>query len=393
MKLIVYEMKDLAESREIFEKKPKIIFSFIVYLIISLFMVAIIFCCVFDMEIVVKARGIVRPTDKVSSLRNKIIGRVDKVYINYIEGTRVKKGDIIYSLDIRDYQASKQFSLEQINKSNKEISGLETILYCIQNEILEENAKSNFSKNDEYYSGYLKFYNTVSKLNNQIKQNKKDYDIKQNLAQAGQIPKNDALDAKILLDNSEYELKIYKNQYIYDLQKQIIDNKQNLYSSEKDLKTADFNIDNAVIRAPIDGIIKIINEISVGDVLSVNYEICNIVPDANQFTMYIYVNNKDINEIKKGQKIRYHFDALAYQEYGEMFGKIIEVGADSIVDLQSKSNQYFALGSIEPKILHSYKGIEGEVKIGMTYEAQIVTRKKKIILFMLEEVKLIFTSY
>jgi len=393
MKLIVYEMKDLAESREIFEKKPKIIFSFIVYLIISLLMVAIIFCCVFDMEIVVKARGIVRPTDKVSSLRNKIIGRVDKVYINYIEGTRVKKGDIIYSLDIRDYQASKQFSLEQINKSNKEISGLETILYCIQNEILEENAKSNFSKNDEYYSGYLKFYNTVSKLNNQIKQNKKDYDIKQNLAQAGQIPKNDALDAKILLDNSEYELKIYKNQYIYDLQKQIIDNKQNLYSSEKDLKTADFNIDNAVIRAPIDGIIKIINEISVGDVLSVNYEICNIVPDANQFTMYIYVNNKDINEIKKGQKIRYHFDALAYQEYGEMFGKIIEVGADSIVDLQSKSNQYFALGSIEPKILHSYKGIEGEVKIGMTYEAQIVTRKKKIILFMLEEVKLIFTSY
>jgi hypothetical protein len=43
---------------------------------------------------------------------------------------------------------------------------------------------------------------------------------------------------------------------------------------------------------------------------------------------------------------------------------------------------------IENKPLFSYKGEEGEIKMGMTCEAQVITKQKKILYYLLEKIHL-----
>lgn len=56
--------------------------------------------------------------------------------------------------------------------------------------------------------------------------------------------------------------------------------------------------------------------------------------------------------------------------------------------LQEIVSYYFVESEIENKPLFSYKGEQGEIKIGMTCEAQVVTKQKKILYYLLEKINL-----
>ncbi|WP_257788397.1 HlyD family secretion protein [Clostridium saccharobutylicum] len=104
--------------------------------------------------------------------------------------------------------------------------------------------------------------------------------------------------------------------------------------------------------------------------------------------MSLYVSNKDIAGIKVDQKVKYHFEALPYKEYGELNGTITEIATDATVDPKTGISYYLVQSEIENKPLFSYKGDEGEIKMGMACEAQVVTKKKKILYYLLEKINL-----
>jgi HlyD family secretion protein len=79
--------------------------------------------------------------------------------------------------------------------------------------------------------------------------------------------------------------------------------------------------------------------------------------------------------------------ALPYEEYGYLKGKITKVSADSIVGNNGIS-YYNAEASIENKPLYNRKKEKGEIKTGMTCEGQIITRKERILYYLLEQLNL-----
>jgi HlyD family secretion protein len=302
--------------------------------------------------------------------------------------------------------------------------------------------KVNDVSEKEYYHKYLEFESKVKKYTQVIKQKEENYEIYKNLGEEV-VPKKEIQDRKNELEAAALELKVFKDEYLSNLRTDIekyrrelteleynlkktdeynsyykndsLNNekysslslqqyknntlvnindgikglREKIKKSEEELKLVNINIEERIVKAPIDGKINILMEINKGDLLQPGTEILTIIPNVNsEFKVQLSVLNKDIADIKEGSLIKYHFLALPYKEYGELTGKITKISTDSNVSPQDGKSYYNVEATIENRPLHSYKGKVAYIKVGMAVEAHVVTKTQKILYYMLEKINL-----
>lgn len=332
-------------------------------------------------------------------------------------------------------QATSSSSNNKINYTSNAINNLRLLEKSIK-----ENKNLFSDKNSEYYNKFMEYQYNIKKLETAINQG--DSLVKSLISKRNVIINNIQKEVKsteMLLESTKIELKKYinsgdlninsqideskrslenlylnleKNKYdpemnilavelsnitlskyetdnIVQIDENIKLNKEKINQIEKNLQTINLNIEDCTIKSPIDGVIHIIKEINIQELLLPNAEIATIVPEDNsQFKVQLYLSNKDIASIKLGDSVKYHFEALPYREYGELSGIITKIGTDSRVDQQSGISYYLVESEIENRPLFSYKGEKGELKIGMNCDAQIITKRKKILYYLLEKINL-----
>lgn len=186
----------------------------------------------------------------------------------------------------------------------------------------------------------------------------------------------------------ELSIKQYKTDILVDLYNQIETLESKEKEQSKELESIKLAIANCMIIAPMDGKISITNEMSKGDFIVANTDICTIIPD--QGTLYkvlVLMPNSEIANIKIGDKIQYRFDALPYKEYGKMTGTITNISVDAVV--QNGSSGYYIEGTLDDNIVYGYNGKEAEIKVGMTCQANVVLEQKRILYLLLEKINLI----
>ncbi|MBN1038410.1 HlyD family efflux transporter periplasmic adaptor subunit [Clostridium botulinum] len=329
-------------------------------------------------------------------------------------------------------QSTSDTKSDDINKTIKNLKKLRSSI--------NENT-NNFSKsNKEYYNKFLEYQNNISELqnninsqkdlissletkkdaiiddyNNQISvtqkvlegaqmdlskyQNKSALDIRSKLDDANKSTEkiqSELEKAKITpeLDNVNSQLATnditkYKMDTLVKLDDSTKQNEEKIEELKTTIATLQFNIDKSTVKATIDGIVNVKNDISKGQLVKSGEEILAVIPQNNsEYKVQLYVSNKDITGMKIGGKTKYHFAALPYKEYGELTGTITDIAADSTVDPRSGVSYYLVESEIQNKPLFSYKGEKGELKIGMTCEAQVITKRKKILYHLLEKMNL-----
>lgn len=159
--------------------------------------------------------------------------------------------------------------------------------------------------------------------------------------------------------------------------------------TEEELKNVEVALQDRTITAPISGTVNLLNEVSAGDIVPAGKEIARIIPESgSEYKVVLSVENKDISAMKVGNKIKYHFLALPYTEYGEIAGRVERVSTDAMVHPETGTSYYVVEASIENKPLVSFKGEAASVKVGMVSEAYVVTESKKILFYLLEKLDL-----
>jgi multidrug resistance efflux pump len=488
MKAYIQDMGELTDSRELLESRPQPFISIFTYTLIALLLTAVIWSFLGEIDENIKAQGIVRPNQKIGSIRNQVAGKVESV--NLKEGDYVKKGALLFTiehsiLDLqrdalaaecdkstqelvyldkfkksildgrnyfdstlegeRDYYnkfikyqtdmevQSKQVELNSstLNEVKKELAGLN----MLKQSVLQE--KNLFVGNDNiYYNQYIDYSLNLRNLKDLQQQKKELYDSSLELASAGAISSKELDDLKKQSDAAEINLQKYQNEFLLNINSKIEENDEklkqllinlktsgentnatfnvselplqkykldtivqiesdikvlqtNLEKQRSDLEAVKTNIENCKVTSPIDGYINLSNEINTGDLLQSGTEIATIVPeDGTVYKVQLYVSNADIANIKVGQKIKYHFPALPYKEYGELKGAITNIGTDARINQTNGSSYYSVEASVENKPLSSYKGVKAEIKVGMDCEAQVITKTKKILYYFLEKINL-----
>lgn len=116
MKPILVDMKDMSDSREVYESRPHPFFIGFIYLILGMVLVAVLWAAFFQIDIVVTGTGTITAQGDCSTVTNTTAGIVTDCYI--VDGQTVKKGDPLYEIEHEelDIQLSNYESQKQENE-------------------------------------------------------------------------------------------------------------------------------------------------------------------------------------------------------------------------------------------------------------------------------------
>ena len=76
MKYIVQNLKDISDSKEILEAKPFPFIQIFIYIILISLLGFLVWSYFGEIDEVVKAKGVVRPNSKISTIKNVASGKV-----------------------------------------------------------------------------------------------------------------------------------------------------------------------------------------------------------------------------------------------------------------------------------------------------------------------------
>ncbi len=125
VKPIIKNLNEMTDSRELMEAKTHPFISIFIGFLLIIILAALTWSYFGEMDIVVKASGVVRPNEKVSRVTNKVLARVESVH--FTSGQHVKQGDLLYTLEREQLSEQLQTIQEQMDKTNEELKSLEDL--------------------------------------------------------------------------------------------------------------------------------------------------------------------------------------------------------------------------------------------------------------------------
>lgn len=159
---------------------------------------------------------------------------------------------------------------------------------------------------------------------------------------------------------------------------------------ETQLEQVEKERNQAIIKASQSGKVNIATDVMEGDVVVAGTHLLTIVPeDDTAYKVQIVLNNKDVAKVSEDDKIKYHFEALPYKEYGELTGNITKISSDAQFDEGTGQSFYNVEATLNEQMIYNYKGELSKVKVGMICEAQVITGQKSILRFLLEKIDIL----
>ena len=165
---------------------------------------------------------------------------------------------------------------------------------------------------------------------------------------------------------------------------QLTQRRETLTDAEGQLAQAKVKAEGQKITAPLSG--KIYNlEASLGArTVQPGDEVLSILPTDHQLILEVKVLNRDVGFIKVGQAAKVKVATFPFQEFGVIKGKVLSISPNATADKD--------LGPVfkaKIKLDRSAVQVNGqavELTPGMTASAEIVTRKRSVLTFLMEPV-------
>lgn len=149
MKPIIIDMKDMSDSTEVYDSKPNRFMVYTIYVVLLLFIVALIWMCFFKVDIVVKSNGIFKGSNALYEVSNLTTGRVKENLV--LNGQYVNKGDVLYLLDIDDLSDAILRYQDELKTLNDRLEILSAYEKSLEGDVKELEACSN----NQYYHEFV----------------------------------------------------------------------------------------------------------------------------------------------------------------------------------------------------------------------------------------------
>lgn len=160
MKPIIKDIREITDSKEMYESKPHAFLGIFIYMLLGLIIIAGVWAYYGEIDIVSKGIGVVRPNAHLSSIRNKTGGSIE--YCNLKEGQVVQKDDVLFTINHDDLDISLKQAEESLLELEKQGNRLNKLKKSI------EEGKNLFSKETEVedYERYVKYEQDYKELEN-----------------------------------------------------------------------------------------------------------------------------------------------------------------------------------------------------------------------------------
>jgi len=156
----------------------------------------------------------------------------------------------------------------------------------------------------------------------------------------------------------------------------------------KELKnTLENEVSRTKVVSPVDGIVKKVEVTTIGQVIKSGDSMMEIVPVDDKLLIEAKVKPKDIAFLYPGQKANVKVTAYDFSIYGGLKGKVVSIGADSIIEKTAKGEQAYYLVQIKTnKNFVEKNGKKGVIMPGMIISADILTGKKTVLSYLIKPI-------
>ena len=415
----------LPPAVEILETPPSPMGRMLVWTVLLLFVLAVLWSFIGEIDEVVVARGKVIPIGYTKVLQSEDKGIVKRILVQ--EGQKVKQGELLMELD-------RTMSESDLNALKKEIAyydiNIRRILAELENKPFVPGAGGEIDSKDFVHQ--MSLYNSrqserkarLEFYDAQIRQKEDSVRVaesslekyrqllaiarerEQNLEEIvkeGAVSKYTYLEFKgkrieleqnVSMNISELSAakaeasaaRQQKAQYWAEwnrqLQEELINCRKQYNTLKESERKAELKNKLIEIKSPVDGAVHKLDIHTVGAVVQEAQGLMQVVPEGTPMEVEAWMENKDIGFVRPDMPVEIKVDTFNFQKFGTIKGKVREVSPDAIED-KDRGPLYRVMVSLDEEKLHM-DNKDLQIYPGMTVSAEIKTRKKRIIDFFLE---------
>ncbi|MBW4541784.1 MAG: HlyD family type I secretion periplasmic adaptor subunit [Myxacorys chilensis ATA2-1-KO14] len=366
---------------------------------------------------VATASGQVVPASQVQPMRSLASGLLRE--INVTEGKHVQQGEVLVQLDPTISQSEvdrleklSQQSRDTLARLQAERNGNTQAGSLLQNQLLAARLREFRDRRaaaDADANRQMSIIKTtqvkLSQLQSEFAHTNTKARAIRSLLISGAVPRFDYLDAKNKADSLQKEIiaqrqEIEQAKQSYqatiknatrleserqsEILTQIDKQQQELTDLDGKLTQAQAQHKHSTVRAGVAGTVYNIKVSKTGFTVQPGDEVLSLVPDGEELILEANVQNKDIGFVRSGMRVKVKLATFPYQEFGMVEGIVGRVSPNAVNEQNG--------GLVFPVQIRlkqrSVRTPDQEVLLspGMAATAEIVTRQKTVMSFLLDPI-------
>lgn len=360
--------------------------SMVIWIIGLGLLVFFIWAALFKLEEVSTGTGKVIPSSKeqiIQSLEGGILTKLDVK-----EGDIVEKGTILAQLDptrfasnVGESQSLLVSSLATSARLRAEVNG--TALQFP--EIVQKDSQLVREETQLYNTRRKNLEESISDLTTSLTLVQQELRMTEPLVAKGAASEVEVLRLKRQASDLQKQINDTRSQYYVKAREELSKANTDVETQRQIVKGKSDTLNRTVFRAPVRGVVKEIDVMTLGGVIPPNGKIMTIVPLDEQLLIEARISPRDIAFIRPNQQALVKITAYDYAIYGGLHGKVTVISPDTIRD-EVKQDQFYYRVYIrtDSDKLRNKQGKTFAITPGMVATVDIRTGQKKVLDYLIK---------
>lgn len=379
--------KQKTQALNLTNQAPPLPRSSLVVWIVGFTLVALfLWAWFFQIAEVSTGTGKVVPSSKDQNIQSLEGGILTK--LNVREGDIVEKGQILAQLDptrfasnVGESQSLLISAQATAARLRAEVNGTALVF---PPEVMKEPALVR-EQTQLYNSRRQNVEMTIAGLQQALTLVEQELRMTEPLVAQGAASEVEVLRLKRQANEMRNQISDTRNQYHVQAREELSKASTDIEQQQQVVKGRSDTLDRTIFKAPVRGVVKEIDVMTLGGVIPQNGKLMTIVPLEDQLLIEARISPKDIAFIRPGQDALVKITAYDYAIYGGLDGKVATISPDTIRD-EVKQDQFYYRVYIRTNTdkLYNKAGKAFAITPGMVATTDILTGEKTVLQYLIK---------
>ena len=360
--------------------------SLFIWIICIGLLVLLAWAWLFKLEEVSTGTGKVVPSSKEQIIQSLEGGILTK--LNVREGEVVQQGQVLAQLDptrlasnVGESESLLLASKATAARLRAEVNGASLKFPA---EVLKEPALVN-EETALYHSRRSNLEESLAGLKQALTLVEQELKMTEPLVAKGAASEVEVLRLKRQATDLRNQMNDVRNQYLVKSREELAKANTDIETQSQVVKGKSDTLSRTVFKSPVRGIVKEIDVMTLGGVISQNGKLMTIVPLDEQLVVEARISPRDIAFIHPGQDALVKITAYDYSIYGGLKGKVSIISPDTLRD-EVKQDQFYYRVYIRTDSgkLMNKAGKQFSITPGMVATVDIKTGEKTILDYLIK---------
>ena len=379
-----YIKSDTVKAKELEPVLPRA--SLFIWIICIGLLSLLIWAWLFKLEEVSTGIGKVTPSSKEQVVQSLEGGILTKLYVH--EGQIVQEGQVLAQLDPTRFASNVGESASLLLASQATAARLRAEVNGTSLKFPSEVLKERDLVEEEtalYHSRRSNLEESLSGLQQALILVDEELQMTEPLVAKGAASEVEVLRLKRQATDLRNQMNDVRNQYLVKAREELAKANTDIETQLQVVKGKSDSLNRTLFKSPVRGIVKEIDVMTIGGVISQNGKLMTIVPLDEQLLVEARISPRDIAFIHPGQDALVKITAYDYSIYGGLKGKVSIISPDTLRD-EVKQDQFYYRVYIRTDSgkLMNKAGKQFSITPGMVATVDIKTGEKTILDYLIK---------